>query len=602
MFTGRPLRAALPLARRGFGSIARNALLTDAQRAVKSRQRQALERLEHALIKLDAPDDETAVLRESLTTLESLFLTCIVGEFNAGKSAFVNALLGGQHCEEGVLPTTDTVTLLKHPSVPFNPTGGTAGVVPIDVNVDWLRELHLVDTPGTNSINETHTALTRHFLPRADLVLFVTSVERPFTESEQAFLRSISEWRKPVIFVLNKADLLPADELERVREYVATNAAAALGAQPEVLAVSAKAALALKAAASASELGASLGGGADAAQWEALERRVLGVLRRAGRLKLESQLAVAGRLLEVHEGAAAKASALVDADAVTVGEARARIERFERATRAELDAQVARSQLVLATLQQRGHKFLHEELTIMQLPRLLSRDAFVTRFEKVVVADTAAQLERAALATAEWVDARGALLHEETRELLLRATKGGGESGGGYAARRQQHLLAMQGAARGALEAYDPKTSAQRLLASVHTALAQTAVLQAGAAGVSGMVAVKAASLVDLTGLLPAALLAVTGFAVLPVQRYRLQADLQQRVAELTATLDTALRGHLEEELQHASSRARDIVAPFAAEADAAAAEQRALAALLAESREEVEAIAKEVAGAFPER
>ena len=52
--------------------------------------------------------------------------------------------------------------------------------------------------------------------------------------------------------MLNKADLLPADELERVREYVATNAAAALGAQPEVLAVSAKAALALKAAASAS--------------------------------------------------------------------------------------------------------------------------------------------------------------------------------------------------------------------------------------------------------------------------------------------------------------------------------------------------------------
>ena len=113
MFTG-SLRAAIPLARRGFGSIARNALLTDAQRAVKSRQRQALERLEHALIKLDAPDEETAVLRESLTTLESLFLTCIVGEFNAGKSAFVNALLGGQHCEEGVLPTTDTVTPVSY--------------------------------------------------------------------------------------------------------------------------------------------------------------------------------------------------------------------------------------------------------------------------------------------------------------------------------------------------------------------------------------------------------------------------------------------------------------------------------------------------------
>ena len=48
--------------------------------------------------------------------------------------------------------------------------------------------------------------------------------------------------------------------------------------------------------------------------------------------------------------------------------------------------------------------------------------------------------------------------------------------------------------------------------------------------------------------------------------------SLAARVAELTATLDTALCGHLEEELQHASSRARDIVAPFAAEADAAVA------------------------------
>ena len=32
----------------------------------------------------------------------------------------------------------------------------------------WLRGLHLVDTPGTNSIDEAHTALTEGFLPRAD--------------------------------------------------------------------------------------------------------------------------------------------------------------------------------------------------------------------------------------------------------------------------------------------------------------------------------------------------------------------------------------------------------------------------------------------------
>ena len=52
----------------------------------------------------------------------------------------------------------------------------------------WLRGPHLVDTPGTNSIDEAHTALTEGFLPRADLLLFVMSAERPFSESEQAFL------------------------------------------------------------------------------------------------------------------------------------------------------------------------------------------------------------------------------------------------------------------------------------------------------------------------------------------------------------------------------------------------------------------------------
>lgn len=61
------------------------------------------------------------MLRDSLTTWNELFLCCIVGEFNAGKSSLINALLGGVHCEEGVLPTTAAVRLLKHPSVWLEP-------------------------------------------------------------------------------------------------------------------------------------------------------------------------------------------------------------------------------------------------------------------------------------------------------------------------------------------------------------------------------------------------------------------------------------------------------------------------------------------------
>lgn len=45
-------------------------------------------------------------------------------------------------------------------------------------------QINLVDTPGTNVILKRQQRLTEEFVPRADLVLFVLSADRPFTESE----------------------------------------------------------------------------------------------------------------------------------------------------------------------------------------------------------------------------------------------------------------------------------------------------------------------------------------------------------------------------------------------------------------------------------
>lgn len=44
--------------------------------------------------------------------------------------------------------------------------------------------MNLVDTPGTNVILERQQRLTEEFVPRADLVLFVLSADRPLSESE----------------------------------------------------------------------------------------------------------------------------------------------------------------------------------------------------------------------------------------------------------------------------------------------------------------------------------------------------------------------------------------------------------------------------------
>ena len=156
-------------------------------------------------------DQET--LARSIRQLDELFLLVVVGEFNAGKSAFINALLGQRVLEEGVTPTTTPHPRCSStgPSV-AHAVADAASVDVITAPVELLRDIHIVDTPGTNAILREHEAITREFVPRSDLVLFVTSADRPFTESERAFLEAIRDWGKKIVVVINKIDILETAE------------------------------------------------------------------------------------------------------------------------------------------------------------------------------------------------------------------------------------------------------------------------------------------------------------------------------------------------------------------------------------------------------
>src|SRR6185369_2997904 len=110
--------------------------------------------------------------------------------------------------------------------------------------VELLRDINIVDTPGTNAIHREHEAITREFVPRSDLVLFVTSADRPFTESERAFLQGIRDWGKKIVIVLNKIDILETPEdLDRVLSFVSENARTLLGETPDIFPVAARLAL-----------------------------------------------------------------------------------------------------------------------------------------------------------------------------------------------------------------------------------------------------------------------------------------------------------------------------------------------------------------------
>ncbi len=102
----------------------------------------------------------------------------------------------------------------------FSRTAISASVGELTLPAPVLREISIVDTPGTNAIFRQHEALTQEFVPRSDIVLFVTSVDRPYTESERLFLEVIRDWGKKVVFVVNKIDILESpEELDHILDF-----------------------------------------------------------------------------------------------------------------------------------------------------------------------------------------------------------------------------------------------------------------------------------------------------------------------------------------------------------------------------------------------
>src|SRR5512141_1900686 len=218
----------------------RQSMLTDEQARFLREEKETLSEIRLALTEIDVPREALATLQDAILQLDELFLLVVVGEFNAGKSALVNALLGQRVLLEGATPTTSRVTLIKW--------GEKIAEQIIDENfaiynypLPLLKELNIVDTPGTNAVIRYHERLTEEFVPRSDLVLFTTSADHPLTESERQFLERILAWGKKVVFVLNKADILENDSaLEEIRTFVVKHATMVLKDIPEFFPVSAR--------------------------------------------------------------------------------------------------------------------------------------------------------------------------------------------------------------------------------------------------------------------------------------------------------------------------------------------------------------------------
>ncbi len=181
------------------------------------------------------------------TQMREPFYLIIAGEYNSGKSSFINALLGDNVVSVGPIPTTDKITLLTY-GEELASDGIGDHLCRISYPLEALKEITLVDTPGTNSILREQSHLIEDFIHRAELILFVTSSDSPLSDSERMFLEFLrTKWGRKVLIILNKIDLKTEAELSEIVTFIEKNCYKLLGFEPKILTVSASEACRAKA-------------------------------------------------------------------------------------------------------------------------------------------------------------------------------------------------------------------------------------------------------------------------------------------------------------------------------------------------------------------
>ena len=174
--------------------------------------------------------------------LHDPFLFVIVGEVKVGKSSFVNALLNSKEeiCKVAPQPMTDTIQVIRH-GEEVSETVINPFLKHLTHPAEILKEVAVVDTPGTNTIVEKHQEITEDYVPSSDLVVFVFEAKNPYRQSAWDFFDFIKEeWHKKLIFVLQQKDLMSEEDLSTNLEGVRKFANEKGVSNPMIFAVSAK--------------------------------------------------------------------------------------------------------------------------------------------------------------------------------------------------------------------------------------------------------------------------------------------------------------------------------------------------------------------------
>ena len=534
--------------------------LSNEQKKIFDNVRNTLTELLAVASRSDVPEKDIETLQNTLKTLEDKFLVVIVGEFNSGKSTFINALLNTDILETGVTPTTSLIHLIRYgeeqSSAPIENWGQL-----ITLPVPLLQSISLVDTPGTNSIFSDHIILTNWFFPRADLVIFITSADRPYTESESQFLQAIREWGKKIIIILNKKDLNESpEELDRIVHFIQENANRQLKSDIPVLTVSAKTALRAR-----KENNPELWKKSGFDQLEIFLQEKLNEKSRF-KYKMDSALAIGERvanqtlqLLENEIKFYREDLNLADTIQEQTQVYRSEIER-------EINRSLSEIHAYFSQIKESGNEYFEKLFKVKNIPNLIRKDKTKLEFQNEVLKSLPTDIERKTMEMVENIYLQEQRMTQyATDQIEKRKTQFPGTAiSSPDLSERSQLLQKMQATIDEMLEKIEKDMAADIGMKHVQTAATTALAVEVSAVGLgAGLTIVATTVATDILGIVAAFWVGVAGFMILPYYRKKSQKEFTAQISEIEEKLISALQKELNEEIQSQTLQMEQAISPF---------------------------------------
>ena len=190
----------------------------------------------------------------------------VLGQFKAGKSSFLNGLIGGPVVPVDVLPSTAVVTRIGYGPRERVSVHGLAGErfeIPLARLAEFVTErgnpanekrvsladvelptlaafegIRFVDTPGLGSVFAHNTKVSKEWMPRVGAALVAISVNHPLSEDDLLLLNDVSSHTPEAAILLTKADLVSGEELASVVEFTRSQVTSRTGKEWRILPVS----------------------------------------------------------------------------------------------------------------------------------------------------------------------------------------------------------------------------------------------------------------------------------------------------------------------------------------------------------------------------